>query len=54
VGLATGTKFGAELEERMEKVVYACRFVTFLAIGVLLVGCITCFLTVLARVNSFH
>jgi hypothetical protein len=48
VGLATGTKFGAELEERMERVEYTFRFVTFLSISVLLVGCITCFLTVLA------
>jgi hypothetical protein len=40
--------------EWIKKVVYACRFVTFLAIDGLLVGCITCFLTVLARVNSFH
>jgi hypothetical protein len=50
VELPTGTKtLGAELEERIEKVVYACRFVTFLAIGGLLAGCIPCFLTVLAH-----
>ncbi|CAL5040435.1 unnamed protein product [Urochloa decumbens] len=34
----------ADLEERIEKLVYACRFMTFLGIGGLLAGSIPCFL----------
>ncbi|PVH47261.1 hypothetical protein PAHAL_4G019100 [Panicum hallii] len=33
-----------KLEERIEKVIYACRFMTFLGIGGLLAGSIPCFL----------
>ncbi|CAN6200549.1 unnamed protein product [Urochloa humidicola] len=35
---------GLDLEERIEKFVYACRFMTFLGIGGLLAGSIPCFL----------
>ncbi|RCV23149.1 hypothetical protein SEVIR_4G287300v4 [Setaria viridis] len=44
VGLPTETKFGAGLEDRIEKVICACRFMTFLGIGGLLAGCVPCFL----------
>ncbi|KAG2614153.1 hypothetical protein PVAP13_4KG381502 [Panicum virgatum] len=38
------TKNDWKLEERIEKVIYACRFMTFLGIGGLLAGSIPCFL----------
>ncbi|KAJ1260979.1 hypothetical protein BS78_10G273000 [Paspalum vaginatum] len=38
------TEYGADLEARVEKVIYACRFITFLGIGGLLLGSIPCFL----------
>ena len=41
-----------KLEERIEKVIYACRFMTFLGIGGLLAGSIPCFLKVLARFSD--
>lgn len=44
-----GTGYGYELEARIEKVIYACRFMTFLGIGGLLLGSVPCFLKVLAR-----
>ncbi|XP_062229797.1 uncharacterized protein LOC133927371 [Phragmites australis] len=39
-----GTEYGSDLEARIEKVIYACRFMTFLAIGGSLVGSVPCFL----------
>ncbi|WVZ78572.1 hypothetical protein U9M48_026263 [Paspalum notatum var. saurae] len=42
------TEYGSELEARVEKVIYACRFITFLGIGGLLLGSVPCFLKVLA------
>ena len=41
-----------KLEERIEKVIFACRFMTFLGIGGLLAGSIPCFLKVLARFSD--
>jgi phosphatidylserine decarboxylase len=38
------TEHAWKLEERIEKVIYACRFMTFLGIGGLLAGSIPCFL----------
>ncbi|OEL31138.1 hypothetical protein BAE44_0007846 [Dichanthelium oligosanthes] len=43
VGLP-GTEYVSELEEQIEKVIYACRFMTFLGIGGLLAGSVPCFL----------
>ncbi|KAK3134537.1 hypothetical protein QOZ80_6AG0550460 [Eleusine coracana subsp. coracana] len=39
-----GMEYGSEFEERVEKFIYACRFMTFLAIGGSLLGSIPCFL----------
>ncbi|CAD6338362.1 unnamed protein product [Miscanthus lutarioriparius] len=39
-----GTGYGSELEARIEKVIFACRFMTFLGIGGLLLGSVPCFL----------
>lgn len=47
-----GTEYGSELERRVEKFIYACRFMTFLAIGGSLVGSIPCFLKVPALLHS--
>lgn len=44
-----GTGYGSELEARIEKVIYACRFMTFFGICGLLLGSVPCFLKVLAR-----
>uniref|UniRef100_A0A0D9WU10 Uncharacterized protein n=1 Tax=Leersia perrieri TaxID=77586 RepID=A0A0D9WU10_9ORYZ len=45
LGMGMGMKqFAAELEARIEKVIYACRFMTFLAIVGSLVGSVPCFL----------
>ncbi|TVU07630.1 hypothetical protein EJB05_40994, partial [Eragrostis curvula] len=38
-----GTEYWSELEARIEKFIYACRFMTFLAIGGLLLGSVPCF-----------
>ncbi|KAL6873619.1 hypothetical protein ACP4OV_013701 [Aristida adscensionis] len=38
------TVYGSELEAWVEKAIYACRFMTFLAIGGSLVGSVPCFL----------
>lgn len=39
-------QFTADLEARIEKVIYACRFMTFLAIAGSLIGSVPCFLKV--------
>lgn len=39
-----GTGYGSELEARIEKVIYACRFMTFFGICGLLLGSVPCFL----------
>ncbi|KAF0903714.1 hypothetical protein E2562_029085 [Oryza meyeriana var. granulata] len=39
-----GLQFSADLEARIEKVIYACRFMTFLAIAGSLIGSVPCFL----------
>lgn len=36
--------YGEEVEARIERVIYACRFMTFLGIGGLLLGSVPCFL----------
>uniref|UniRef100_A0A0E0LFI5 Uncharacterized protein n=1 Tax=Oryza punctata TaxID=4537 RepID=A0A0E0LFI5_ORYPU len=41
-----GLQFTADLEARIEKVIYACRFMTFLAIAGSLIGSVPCFLKV--------
>lgn len=42
-----GKGYGWDLEARIEKVIYACRFMTFLAIAGSLAGSVLCFLKVL-------
>lgn len=37
-------EYGSELEARIEKVIYASRFITFIGIGGLLLGSVPCFL----------
>ncbi|KAF8772105.1 hypothetical protein HU200_006099 [Digitaria exilis] len=49
-----GTEYGSDLEARIEKVIYACRFMTFLGIGGLLIGSVPCFLQGFVNVmNAF-
>jgi hypothetical protein len=44
-----GTGYGSEVEARIERVIFACRFMTFLGIGGLLLGSVPCFLKVFSR-----
>jgi hypothetical protein len=46
-GLPARAGFGADLEAGIEKAIYACRFMAFLAITGSLAGSVLCFLKVL-------